>query len=73
MRIGILNGTLPYTRGLNPRSNQPFVAVRFDDLKKQGMVLLHWREIEGKRKKLRTTIDPPGLKGLPYYGNDEEI
>lgn len=74
MRSGILNETLPYTIGYNPRSDQPFVAIKFNDLKIQNMVLLHWGEDEeGKRRKLRTTIDPPSLRHLPYYGNDEEI
>ena len=65
MRNGILNGTLPYTiGGINTRSKQPFIAVQFDDLKKQGMVLLHWKVINGKEKRIRTTIDTPLLKAV---------
>lgn len=57
MRNGIIKGTLPYTTGINPRTKQPFIAIRFIDLKKQGMVLLHWKEIDGVRTQLSN--DPP--------------
>lgn len=50
MRINILNGTLPYTTGRNPRTRQPFVAVKFADLYAHNLVLLHWKEVNRERQ-----------------------
>jgi hypothetical protein len=75
MRNCILDGSLKPKEWIpeNTRSDQPFLCFDFDELKRLDLVLLHWREIDGKPQRLRTTIDPPTIKGLPYYGNGEEI
>jgi hypothetical protein len=68
----IINGSLKHTNDKpNYRSSQTFRTYKFDDLKRLDLVLLHWREINEVRKRLRTSIDPPALKPLPYYGNED--
>src|SRR5947209_9319514 len=49
LRNGIINDTLQYEIRYNPRSHQPFVAIKFAELYKHHIVILHWKEPKGKR------------------------
>jgi hypothetical protein len=75
MRNCILDGSLKPKDWIpeNHRSDQPFLCFDFDELKRLDLVLLHWKDVNGKIQRLRTTIDPPSLKDRPYYGGDEDI
>lgn len=37
--MGICNKSLKYSRGVNPRTKQPFVTIKFDDLSKEKCLL----------------------------------
>lgn len=43
MMLGFALGTLKHDRSQNPRSNQPFVTVRFSELYEQRLVVYHMK------------------------------
>lgn len=52
MRNGILDGTIKYEVKPNYWTKQTVIYVKFDELKKHGCILLHWKEINGTRQVL---------------------
>jgi hypothetical protein len=75
MRNCIINGTLrpKDKKPINPRTNQPMLCYPFDELKRLGLVLLHWKDVNGKICRQSVIIDPPSLESHPYFQKDENI
>jgi len=43
IKLALATRRLPFRRDANPRTGQPFVTLRFDDLKRHAEVVLHYR------------------------------
>lgn len=43
MMMGIVNGYLPFKDGMNPRTKQPFIAIKFNDLRTHNIMRAEWR------------------------------
>lgn len=47
-REAIIRDIIHYDKGYNPHNQQPFYAFKFDELKRLGIILRHFKEIDGK-------------------------